>query len=59
MGLLETILKTNDGAAVRNAAKQTGLTEQQTFEGLINLIPSLADGVKKKHSGEKRPGIVN
>ena len=47
MGLLETILKTNDGAAVRNAAKQTGLTEQQTFEGLINLIPSLADGVKK------------
>ena len=47
MGLLETILKTNEGAAIRNAAKQTGLTEQQTFEGLVNLIPSLADGVKK------------
>ena len=47
MGLLETILKTNDGAAVRDAARQTGLTEKQTFEGLVNLIPSLADGVKK------------
>ena len=47
MGLLETILITNDGAAIRNAARQTGLTEQQTFEGLINLMPSLADGIKK------------
>lgn len=46
MGILETILKSNDGAAIRNAAKQTGLSEQQTFEGLINLIPSLAEGVK-------------
>lgn len=47
MGLLETILRTNDGAAIRKAASQTGLTEQQTFEGLINLLPSLAEGVKK------------
>lgn len=47
MGILETILTTNDGAAIRNAARQTGLTERQTFEGLVNLLPSLADGVKK------------
>ena len=52
MGLLETILKTNDGAAIRNAAKQTGLSETQTLEGLINLIPSLSDGVKKNTSNQ-------
>ena len=31
MGLLETILKTNDGAAVREAARQTGLNEKTSF----------------------------
>ena len=53
MGLLETILKTNDGAAIRNAAKQTGLTETQTLEGLINLIPSLSEGVKKNTGNQQ------
>ena len=53
MGLLETILKTNDGAAVREAARQTGLSEKQAFEGLINLIPSLSEGVKKNTGNQQ------
>ena len=53
MGLLETILKTNDGAAIRDAARQTGLTEKQTLEGLINLIPSLSEGVKRNTSNQQ------
>ncbi len=53
MGLLETILKANDGAAIREAAKQTGLSEKQAFEGLINLIPSLSEGVKKNTNNQQ------
>jgi len=47
MNILDAILKTQDGAAVRQLGSQVGLPPDQTTAALSALVPALAAGVQR------------
>ena len=50
MNLLQSILNTQNGDAVRHLAQNFGLGEDQTVSALSNLIPALSQGLKQNLS---------
>jgi hypothetical protein len=47
MNILEAILNSQDGAAVRQLSSQFGLGEAQTTSALSALVPALASGFQR------------
>lgn len=47
MNILEAIVNTQDGAAVRQLGSQFGLGQEQTTAALSALLPALAAGVQR------------
>jgi hypothetical protein len=52
MNILETIVNTQDGAAVRQLGSQFGLGQDQAAGALAALMPALAAGVQRNISSE-------
>lgn len=52
MDILQTILTTQDGGAVRQLGNQFGLPPEQAQSALSALVPALAAGLQKNMSGE-------
>jgi len=50
MSLLQSMLNTQNGDAVRQLAQNFGLGEDQTVSALSNLIPALSQGLKQNVS---------
>jgi hypothetical protein len=51
MNLLESILNSNNGAAVSQLANQFGLNQQQATSAVGSLLPALAGGLQRNISG--------
>jgi hypothetical protein len=51
-GLLETILKSQNGGAVKQLAKNFGLSNDDTMRALSQLVPALSRGVKGNISNQ-------
>ena len=52
MDILQTILNTQDGGAVRQLGSQFGLPPEKTQSALAALVPALAAGLQKNMSSE-------
>lgn len=52
MDILQTILNTQDGGAVRQLGSQFGLPPEKTQSALSALVPALAAGLQKNMSSE-------
>lgn len=51
-GLLETILKSQNGGAVKQLAQNFGLSNEDTLRALSQLVPALSRGVKTNISSQ-------
>lgn len=51
-GLLETILKSQNGGAVKQLAQNFGLSNDDTMRALSQLVPALSRGVKTNISSQ-------
>lgn len=51
-GLLETILKSQNGGAVKQLAQNFGLSNEDTLRALSQLVPALSRGVKTNVSSQ-------
>ncbi len=52
MNILETILKSQNGAAVEQMAKSFGVRKDQAGEAVVKLLPVLMQGMKKNVASE-------
>ncbi|NND65025.1 MAG: DUF937 domain-containing protein [Gammaproteobacteria bacterium] len=50
MSILETILKAQGGAAVKQMSEQFGISEEQTTSAISQLLPALTQGMKRNVS---------
>jgi hypothetical protein len=53
MNILDVILNTQDGAAVRQLSSQFGLQPKQTQSALSTLVPALAAGLQRNMASEE------
>ena len=60
MNILDSIMNTGNGAAVRQLGSQLGLDEQQTASALSALVPALSAGLRKNvQSRDGLSGLVS